>query len=66
MATKERQDVLIGVRVGKKLHAKIVAEQRNVSKTTGLEPSINEIVRMLIEKGLDRRPGLRVPRHGEP
>jgi hypothetical protein len=52
MATKERQDVLIGVRVGKKLHAKIVAEQRNVSKTTGLEPSINEIVRMLIEKGL--------------
>jgi hypothetical protein len=53
MATKERQDFLLGVRVGKKLHTKIIAERRRVEKMTGIEPSINEVVRLLIEKGLE-------------
>jgi hypothetical protein len=53
MATKERQDVLLGVRVGKKLHSKIVTERQRIEKMTGIEPSINEVVRLLLEKGLE-------------
>jgi|WetSurMetagenome_2_1015567.scaffolds.fasta_scaffold1225947_2 hypothetical protein len=49
---QERQDILIGNRVSKRLHAKIVAEQKRLKKETGLEPSLNEVVRLLIEKGL--------------
>ena len=42
---QERQDILIGNRVSKRLHAKIVAEQKRLKRETGLEPSLNEVVR---------------------
>jgi len=51
-ATNDRQDVVLGIRIGKGLQAKIVAEQQRLAKLTGIEPSLNEVVRMLIEKGL--------------
>lgn len=43
----------MGARVPKSLHAKLIAEQRYIAKLTGIEPSINEVVRMLLEKGLE-------------
>jgi len=49
---EERHEIVLGARVGKNLHAKILAEQQRLAKMTGIKPSINEVVRLLIEKGL--------------
>jgi len=46
------ETIVMGARVPRSLHAKIVAKQQNIAKLTGIEPSINEVVRMLIERGL--------------
>ena len=43
---------MLGVRVSKRLHAKILAEQRRISKLAGVKPSINAVVRMILESGL--------------
>lgn len=48
----ELQEIVLGNRVSKKLHAKIVAEQKRIEKETGVRVSLNEVVRVLIEKGL--------------
>lgn len=50
---EERQEIVLGARVSKQLQAKIVAEQHRLEKMTGIKPSINEVVRLLIEKGLE-------------
>ena len=50
--TAETQEVMLGVRVSKRLHAKILAEQRRISKLAGVKPSINAVVRMILESGL--------------
>ena len=50
---EERQDIVLGARVSKQLQAKIVAEQTRIEKMTGIKPSINEVVRLLLEKGLE-------------
>lgn len=50
---QERQEIVLGARIGKNLHSKILAEQQRISKLTGIKPSINETVRMLIERGLE-------------
>lgn len=42
----------MGARVPKRLHAEIVAKQRRIAKLTGIEPSLNEVVQMLLERGL--------------
>ena len=47
------ETVVMGVRIPKTLHAKIVAEQRHVTKLTDIEPSLNEVVQMLLERGLE-------------
>jgi hypothetical protein len=52
MGQTETQDVVISGRVSKRLHAKIIAEQQRISKLSGIEPSINEVVRLLLERGL--------------
>lgn len=44
--------VVMGARIPKSLHAAIVAEQRRLAKLTGIEPSINEVTRMLLERAL--------------
>jgi len=43
----------MGARVPRQLHARLIVEQRRIAKLTGIEPSLNEIVRMLLEKGLE-------------
>jgi hypothetical protein len=50
---EERQDIVLGARISKQLHTKIMAERQRVEKTTGIKLSVNGIVRLLIEKGLD-------------
>jgi hypothetical protein len=52
MERTETQDVVISGRVSKRLHAKILAEQQRIAKSNGIKPSINEVVRMLLERGL--------------
>jgi len=52
---EERQEIMLGNRVSKRLHARLVEEQKRIAKMTGIEPTINEIVRMLIEKGLTKK-----------
>lgn len=49
--------VVMGARIPKSLHAAIVAEQRRLAKLTGIEPSINEVTRMLLERALKKRHG---------
>lgn len=46
------ESVVMGARVPKSLHVEIVAEQQRIAKLTDIEPSLNEVVRMLLEKGL--------------
>lgn len=52
---EERQEIMLGNRVSKRLHSKLVEEQKRIAKMTGIEPTINEVVRMLIEKGLGKK-----------
>lgn len=44
---------MLGNRVSKELHSKILAEQKRLEKMTGIKPSLNEVVRLLLEKGLE-------------
>jgi hypothetical protein len=50
---EERHEIVLGARVSKQLQTKILAEQQRLEKMTGIKPSINEVVRMLIERGLE-------------
>jgi hypothetical protein len=50
---EERHEITLGARVSKQLQAKILAEQHRIEKLTGIKPSINEVVRLLIERGLE-------------
>ncbi len=50
---EERHEIVLGARVSKNLQTRILAEQERLSKLTGIKPSINEVVRLLLEKGLD-------------
>lgn len=50
---EETQDIVIGVRVSKRLHARIVAEQQRIAKSNGIKPSLNEVARLLFERGLE-------------
>lgn len=50
---EERQEIVLGNRVSKELHSKILAEQKRLEKMTGIKPSLNEVVRLLLEKGLE-------------
>jgi hypothetical protein len=49
----ETGSIVMGARVPRQLHARLIVEQRRIAKLTGIEPSLNEIVRMLLEKGLE-------------
>lgn len=49
--SKKSSPIQLG-RVSPDLHAKIVAEQQRIKKMTSIEPSLNEVVRVLIERGL--------------
>jgi hypothetical protein len=55
MATNEEtNDTPIGLRISASLHARIVEEQERVKKRAdGIEQSFSDVVRMLIEKGLE-------------
>jgi hypothetical protein len=50
--TEEIYDIVLGARVSKRINDEILAEQQRIAKMSGIKPSINEVVRMLIEKGL--------------
>jgi len=43
----------LGIRVEKTLYKKLVDEQQKAKKLTGIEPNLSDVVRMLIEKGLE-------------
>lgn len=49
----ETETVVMGARVPKSLHAALIAEQKRIAKLTGIEPSLNEVTRMLLERGLE-------------
>jgi hypothetical protein len=53
MATEETQDIQIGVRVSKTLRGRLEKVQEKHKKLTGIEPTISDVVRMLIERGLE-------------
>lgn len=43
----------LGIRVSIELHERLVAEQKRAKKLTGYEPTISDVVRALIEEGLE-------------
>lgn len=43
----------LGIRVEKTLYKRLEEEQKKTKKLTGYEPSISDVVRVLIEKGLE-------------
>jgi hypothetical protein len=52
---KERNEILLGNRVSKRLHGRLIAEQKRLEKETKLKLSLNQVVRLLLEKGLDAK-----------
>jgi hypothetical protein len=56
---EETYDVMLGARVSRRMNEQILAEQRRIAKLTGIKPSINEVVRLLISRGLGKRGGSR-------
>lgn len=46
------ESIQVFARVDRQLHDRILQRQAEAKKLTGIEPSISEIVRMLIERGL--------------
>ena len=42
----------MGVRVSKRVQTEMIAEQDRAEKLTGIRPSLVEVARMLIERGL--------------
>lgn len=52
---EERNEILLGNRVSKKLHVRILAEQKRLEKETGLSLSLNQVVRLLLERGLETK-----------
>jgi hypothetical protein len=62
---EETYDIVLGVRVSARMNDKILAEQQRLTKMTGgIKPSINEIVRMLLERGLEASRPRRIPSAG--
>lgn len=53
MERTETQDVVISGRVSKSLYAEILSEQRRIARASGIKPSINEVVRLLLKRGLE-------------
>jgi len=53
MSIDENQDIQIGVRVSRTLRGKLEKVQEEHRKLTGIEPTISDVVRMLIERGLE-------------
>jgi hypothetical protein len=54
MTTEETTDsIQVGIRMNKSLHDKLVKRQQEAKKMTGFEPSIADVIRLLIERGLD-------------
>ena len=49
----EKQDVQLGLRITKTMQTRIEKEQTRVKDLTGVDASISDIARMLIEKGLE-------------
>jgi hypothetical protein len=50
---EETYDVVLGARVSKRTRDRILDEQARIARASGIKPSINEVVRMLIQRGLD-------------
>lgn len=50
---EEHYDIVLGARVSKQMQGKIFLEQSRLQKLTGIKPSLNEVVRLLLEKGLE-------------
>jgi hypothetical protein len=46
----ENNEVQIASRVSKALHAKIVKRQMEAKRLTGIEPSISEVIRAMLEE----------------
>lgn len=51
----ELQEISLANRITKRLHAKILAEQKLLERETGVKASVNQVVRMLIEAGIEAR-----------
>ena len=51
--TTENQDVQIAARISKTLHDRILKRQQEILSLTGIEPSMSDVVRLLVERGLD-------------
>ena len=49
---EETYDITIGARVSKRQHELLLAEQKRLGRLSGIDPSLNEGVRLLIERGL--------------
>jgi hypothetical protein len=50
---EETQDIQLGLRISRTLYDKIVKKQQDAKKLTGFEPSISEVARQLLERGLE-------------
>jgi hypothetical protein len=52
---EETYDIVLGARVSKRIRDRILVEQGRIAKANGIKPSLNEVVRLLIERGLEAK-----------
>ena len=53
MSTEEGQGVQLAFRVNQTLYDKMLKKQQDAKRLTGFEPSLSEVARQLIERGLE-------------
>lgn len=50
------ESIFVGLRVPVELHKRVLAVQADAKKATGIEPKMADVMRMLLERGLDAAP----------
>ena len=53
--TMNGHDIQVAARVSKSLYGEIIKRQKEAKRLTGIEPSISDVVRLLLERGLEKQ-----------
>lgn len=49
------ESIQVAVRLKRPLYNRVIARQQDAKRKTGMEPTVSEVVRMLIERGLETK-----------
>jgi hypothetical protein len=55
IVTTEETSIQVGVRLSQALYNRLVKRQQEAKKLTGFEPTLSDVVRLLLEQGLETK-----------